>query len=363
MNISDISDINKYYLINWFKYYDKNDFKLKELFALISEDDQFVEINSSDTKEIIQFIKDNYEIGYTLIFPIYSQDFKGNSLNDFCNQAKRLHHEIYKILNFIFTIDKNIFKMNLIIPLRDVWKGPRPIRTKIQNLLYKQIRNCYVLTPTIVDKAFNQFIMNDDENKSLSLKQKEQIIDRSRSFPTFYCYKMYKFNNDVINKIAVSGQRKSSKYPERANLPKYNTDVIVLSYNMGERISNDSTGYLNRLHKYKCCFASNHRKIRGSPVLKFYEILSTGSLLLCSNKDMKSHEAIGLENRINCIIINFDDVEELQNTLNYILEPSNVEEINKIRRNGHELARTIYTANNRYNQFKQLLNNIINIKG
>ncbi|GAH16660.1 unnamed protein product, partial [marine sediment metagenome] len=253
--------------------YDKNDLKLKKLFKLILEDDQFVEINSKDTKEIIDFICNNHKINYTLIFPIYSQDFKGNRFN---HQAEKMLHEEHTLVKFIQTIDANIFKMNIIIPLRDVWNG-RPIRTKLNRLLYKNLKNCYILTPTMIDEAFNKYIMNDKENKSLTIKQKKQIIAKSSSFPTFYCYKLLNFNNNAINKIAVSGKRKSYKYPERATLPKYNKNVIVLSYNYGERISNNSTGYLNRLHKYKCCFASNYAKVRGSPVLKFYEILSTGS--------------------------------------------------------------------------------------
>ena len=355
-----INDIEKVYMINWFTYYDRNNLKLKQLFEYIQNDDMFIEINDVTTKDIITFIKDNYESKYILLFTIYSQDFKNNknytNWNSMVNIMNIYLKQLYNIINYTRSLDKHKCHIKIVISPMDIFNGT-PQRTRLNRLLYTYPENHFIMPGTINLKSFRKYIIDHSENRTLTNETKHLLLNKTRCFTPFCCYKILEFNQNPINKIAVCGKI-ISLYPERTKLIKY-LNVNIISYNWNDRLSNNNINFLKKIHNYKCCFVSNPKRTHiDSPVLKFYEILSTGSLLLCSTLDKQSHKYLGLENNINCIMIDFNDSNKITDTIKYILDPVNEVIINKIRGEGHKLAKEVLTPLSRYQHLKDIINTL-----
>ena len=172
-------------------------------------------------------------------------------------------------------------------------------------------------------------------------------------FPKFiFNSDIQQFNNNPINKILISGSV-SAYYPFRKYFISLNNpNVQVLSQN--DNIRGDD--YMKYLNKYLCCFSCC--SVPHTPYItnKFFEIPGCGSLLLAHDEYIKEPlQSIGFidgENYISCNKINLID------KVNFICNPDNINEINRIRLNGYELVKNNHTEINRY---KQLYNLIIQV--
>lgn len=344
-----ITDESKVYLINWFKYYDINNLKLSKLFKLILDDDRCVVVDNVSTKDITDFIKANKDREYKLFFPIYSQDFKnaskkskwvdvvGSDLVGFLNEQI----EVAKVLTSLEKVS-----LKVVFCIRDIYFGLHN-RTVLNKLLYRFPNNHIIALPLISLDSFVSYIKTIGVNPRLTT--------RCVLFNTFHCYHIADFKDNPKNTICVSGKINRS-YPERVSVLKY-PGVEKLEYNWNYRLNNDTSGYINTLSNHIACFVSNYRTPHiDSPVLKFFEILASGSLLVCSKRDSNICKKMGLVHKENCFVI---DQANIGKSINEILSPKNREQIDLIRKEGYKLAIEKFNPQNKYLEFSSLLDKLL----
>lgn len=142
-----------------------------------------------------------------------------------------------------------------------------------------------------------------------------------------------KFNSNPINKILLCGS-KTKEYPARKKLNTiagYNNNIDVLKN--GIYLGYEYVKYLNT---YLCCFTCCANRNLPYIIGKFFEIPSSGSLLLAYDEFVKD-ELVNLGfidgvNYISCSLTNMDE------KIAYITDPNNLEKINEIRKNGYEFV-------------------------
>lgn len=192
-------------------------------------------------------------------------------------------------------------------------------------------------------------------------KYKENII-----FINYWCCyntSFIKFNENPIKKLLLSGAMYKQHYPERRRLLRLN---IVANYkHTGYRkIDNldkqNIQTYNLELNKYFACFSSsvyvksltsNKSENTHAILLKTFEILAAGSLLVMPLKEEEYIKEIGLENMINCYLIDFS--KDIQSQINYIFE--NIELFNKIRREGQIHAKENLNSTKKIEELKSLI--------
>lgn len=127
---------------------------------------------------------------------------------------------------------------------------------------------------------------------------------------------------------------------------------------------NTDEDYTTRLNKYICCFASSvyikHFKDNQihnihAILLKVYEILASGSLLLCPKSEEPYLNEIGLFHKQNMFIIDMNNIDP---TITFILSLNNRNLIDSIRKKGHEYAKNKLNSKLKYIEIKDKLNNL-----
>ena len=176
-------------------------------------------------------------------------------------------------------------------------------------------------------------------------------------YPPFVDEDLYvDFNIKPIIKVLLSGS-KTKEYPARKKLNKIaskNSNIVVLKH--GKYSGHEYIKYLNT---FLCCFTCCANKSLPYIVAKFFEIPSSGSLLLAYDEfvkdELKNLGFIDGKNYISCSLNNIED------KINYILNPINLNEINQIRKNGYEFVWSKHTQSHRLNYVNNfVINNIIN---
>lgn len=218
-------------------------------------------------------------------------------------------------------------------------------RHQYRDYLYKNVKNYKLITPCIDNQ---DFILWGEKNGY-------NIDNVSIGLCPFYCYHIMPFNKKPIKKICFWGKIDPT-YQERVKLRRLkfnNVDIIPYKTFNG---NNDYKRYLSRLNKYICCIVTGVNVFRNSAILmKYFEVLSTGALLIASKKDIVMMNKIGLVHAKNCFICNFDDNKNIRQSINYIINPKNKNLIDRIRKKGYELGKKL-SATNKYNEL-QLFNN------
>jgi protease II len=82
--------------------------------------------------------------------------------------------------------------------------------------------------------------------------------------------------------------------------------------------------FIKRLSKYITCFTSSVHDTH-CILMKVFEILSSGSILIYPKKEEEYIQNIGLVDRKNCFLINFN--ENIQEQINFVLSYENREYI------------------------------------
>ena len=294
-------------------------------------------LNIQDTKNFIN--KNNNKIT-KIIF--YFWDDK--------NADPKIYDFYLEIINFIQS--KNDIKANIFIFTFDFWiRGPgcyKQLITKIYTPInYKVISFAYNIQHlriflTIENKCISNIIYNN--------------------FWAAYKVSYQPFNNNPILKIFLSGVINNS-YQERQKIKNLNSAYIFeYKYNYQD-IRNNNINYNNELNKYIACFNSSvyvkniHNKLENTHavLLKTFEILVSGSLLIMPLIEEKYLNNIGLFHKKNCYLINTNNSEHIIHDINYILDNKNLNEINIIRKQGQTDAINIYNYDNKFIE----LNNII----
>jgi hypothetical protein len=210
----------------------------------------------------------------------------------------------------------------------------------------------------VITFAHNIEQLNEFHNTSYNT-YKNNIIHNN--FWCSYNSSFVKFNNNPINKILLSGTCTIS-YPERLILKQMKN--IAYHNNRKEVIDTSINNYCKTLNKYLCCFSSSvivysdrtftKKKMKNTHIIlqKTFEILSTGSLLLYPLKEKKYIEKIGLFNKKNCWLLDFNS--DIQKQLDEILDISNRKTIDEIRLNGQNHAINNLNSDKKFNEIKKI---------
>lgn len=175
-----------------------------------------------------------------------------------------------------------------------------------------------------------------------------------------------KFNENPVNKILISGHLNKEIYPDRdyiVNLSKtneYNDKLVYFKpdyngYHIKEHDRDKTYGYkyYNLLNNYICCVVDE--SVRNYILAKVFEILASGSLLLVFNKNTKHiYEYLGLYDGVHYLSTTIDDFE---NKIDFILNPSNKFIIDEIRMNGYKILNKKHYYKNRCEYIHKILNN------
>ena len=109
--------------------------------------------------------------------------------------------------------------------------------------------------------------------------------------------------------------------------------------------------------KYIASFTCYAKPIFPYIVRKFFEIPSTGCLLVANDDFVKKHmKELGFEDNVNYISVTDKNVE---NKIKYILDPKNKQKIDEIRRNGQKLIVDRHLDVHRVEYITEICNKLI----
>lgn len=331
--------------------------KYNNTFVILPEN--YIPSNEKSHDLLLYYFKTYYNLIYLNIDNIKKFINNNNNSNNkiifYFLETNIYNPNIYnfylKIINFIQ--GKNDIKSNIFIFTFDFWiRGPGCYSQLIAKTFspknYKVITFAFNLQHlkiflTIENTYTNNIIYN---NYWASYKESYQP-----------------FNNNPILKIFLSGVI-CDNYPERQILKSLNYKYIYhYEYNLSDTNKN-TNNYNIELNKYIACFTSsvyvnnikNELENTHAILLKVFEILASGSLLIMPLIEEKYLNNIGLFHKLNCYLININDSNQIISDINYIIDSKNRNEINIIRKKGQD------DAINNYNYEKKFieLNNIIN---
>lgn len=168
------------------------------------------------------------------------------------------------------------------------------------------------------------------------------------------------FNNNPIKKILLSGEIGEKHYPERKLMLSLN-NIEHYTYNMND-VNNTNNNYNKVLNSYIACFTSSvyiyneteQKMVNTNMILlKTFEILASGSLLLMPISEDIYLQKIGIINKENCILLDFN--KDLNEQISFILDIENLNYINNIRYNGYLHAKKKLNSHNKFIEFQNLL--------
>jgi hypothetical protein len=197
-------------------------------------------------------------------------------------------------------------------------------------------------------------------NKNLE-QHKTNII----SWDMHNCYDkcFVDFNTNPIKKILVSGAVSEYGYPERFKLLNFKN---VCQKEMSNNAWIDEAAYSNHLNQYICCFSSSvypnnlttsKHEYSHLIILKTYEILGSGSLLLSPLSHKHELARIGLIEDMNCIFIDMTDNTKIQEKIDFILDDKNRDFIDNVRKNGQNYGKNNLNSLKKYEILKELIIN------
>jgi hypothetical protein len=261
-----------------------------------------------------------------------------------------IKNEIYQLIKILNKYKLNKYNFKLFYIAGDIWPVEHNIylHNIIQTILkadnYKVIHVSLNIGHlcNIWDKFFN---LNKYINNFSYLQ-----------FNYYYDGIEIDYNPTPINKVILSGNININIYPERLQLKELNLpNVYHLEFcQLSE--------YTKELNKYLCSFVSNvsmwnpgtKSKVNTKfLLLKYLEVLASGSLLLAEKCIQKEFETIGLISGLNCYMTSMNDIKS---SIDYILNPENIDKINEIRLNGYNFYKDykIRMDNDFNNMFKDI---------
>jgi len=240
--------------------------------------------------------------------------------------------------DFHLVVEKLCPSISVVLFIDDIHHGPDHMGTRTQVIQSSKINFFtygYVLDKSLYPKIPNNYFLPHSA---------QWIIG---------------FNPNPINKILISG-RVSDIYPDRKYLinlaKKTKSKFDVLKCNVPYRgviSESDIFGknYYEYLNKYICCFVDTPRDYI---VAKNFEICAGGSLLLCANSQLIDvYDKLGFVDGFNYISCSMSNICE---KIDWILNPANLNQVNKIRLSGQELIKKLHTSSKRYDKVLEILN-------
>ncbi len=323
-------------------------FFCKNYIPLNSKSHDLVNIHFKNDPEFT--IKTDLSVEYVLDF-LNKHRHNPNIYVIFYTQMRQ-SYEI-PILSFLSKFHPDTFKMKVIFFTFDFWRRADPPPNCVIPQTYSTVtrkifqpKNHYTFT----------FAKNREQLSNLSWcsnselePYKDRIIFDTNVWSS-YNSAFEDFNPDPETRVCVSGSINRNHYPERFQmelLSKTESMVIILPWIIDDQ-------YGKKLNRYLCCFASPVHSVLGINthlvLLKVFEILASGSLLLCPNTEEKYLNEIGLYHNKNCVLCDMKDISKVVNELVLL---SNREKINQIRKRGYLFAKTHFTSEMKYKQIKR----------
>ena len=159
------------------------------------------------------------------------------------------------------------------------------------------------------------------------------------------------YNNNPINKLLIYGCSSKRVYPARFYLKNIKNNFIDI---LDHKDNIYGINLMNYISNYLCTFASCSNEKTPYLVLKFFEIPSTGSLLLAYDEHIKLQmQELGFIDGINYISCDFSNMIE---KVKWITDIKNREKVDKIRENGYYFVRKYHTRNERFNKLDKIIN-------
>ena len=251
-------------------------------------------------------------------------------------------------LNILAFIKNNKIYCKIFFILIDFWKIPDPGREKQHKFI------------SDVFQAQNyKVICSANDVPQLCELNNENFLPFSNNIIFLNIWSCYNssfcdFNNSPIESILISGHTNFC-YPERHKMTLAK-NTVYYHYNNYD-INSVNNNYNLVLNKYLCCFYSsvflfNHVKNEMTSInvilLKAFEILATGTLLLAPKTEETSLKMIGLIYKENYLTIDFNT--DLNKQIDIIFDKNNRDNINKIRYNGYIHAKENLTTEKKFLQ-------------
>lgn len=327
-------------------------------------------------KKFLLFDKDNIEIfnpkAHDIFFKYLSKNcqkiyFNFLELKNFIEENKKENIILFYYVRF----KRNNFTNNFIKFLNDF--GKINIKVYIFTFDFWKYKNTYIENDIFVDNVFkaknhkvitfcnNLEQLNFFHNFDYS-NYKNNII-----FNNIWCCYDNSFcdiNINPLKKILISGAISNEHYPERFilnNFIRKNKHICKYNYNKNDLLKN-TNNYSLTLNKYFACFSSSvyvqrnndHKKYYNTHILllKTFEILATGSLLVMPKKEEEYLKKYGLIHNENCYLIDFS--KNIIEQINYIF--NNIDNYNIVRKNGQKIAKEKFIYEVKVNEIKNLLN-------
>jgi hypothetical protein len=351
-----------YILLNWKKYRSYENMKeFVEFTDKLENNINFKFIDLPNIESIKNYIQENKKSNIKIIFPITGRMHNPN----FVCEA---NIEMINILTWYY--NSNINLKLYFIPC-DPWMYN--VNRELFKTLYKfQNKNIKVIYQFLDDHDYVRNKLKLLDSKDLTkvigkvhpMKIRENVLFCIGN----YAYKksFIPFNKNPINKISISGVLKYNKsnnkpcyfqrnkyikilknYPDiferikangRQRLPKYDGDS-----------NNDFNITLNKYigNIYTTIFDFSSSLV----LLKFFEILASGSLLIVSNKEKKICRKLGMKKKIHFLTLDNDDEITIIKEIKSILNPKNRSKIDKIRKNGQLFCQKNLNVDFMYNIF------------
>ena len=357
----------KYVLLNWDKWkaYEKQT-EWYELLDLLRNDTDFYFTPNLSLNEIKTFIISHNQENIGIIFPV-----TGRATNTFLECIQ----EMTQCLHFINNTLKETNLTFYFIP-SDVFYCAT--NAKLLELINASQRDNIKIIYTMLD--LDDYTDNVSTKNSNTMSRFEEIRGKLPQllYPEKVLFSPYinyayelcfiPFNDNPINKISLGGHIEGSgnnePYYERLlyhnTLKNYPTKYERIIGDRTDRIPSSHNPLKNKfslsLNKYLCSIYTGVWDFKKSLVLlKFYEILGSGSLLLVSITQKLICDKLNLVENKHYKTINIYDITGMMTTIDYILDLNNRTEIDQIRKNGQEFCFNHFRADTSYKVFKTIL--------
>jgi hypothetical protein len=169
-----------------------------------------------------------------------------------------------------------------------------------------------------------------------------------------------KYNLEPKNEIFLSGCMNAETYPMRQKMfelkDKYQIDVLSHPKYCKNKLHN-ITGkkFIEKINEYRFAFTCCSNKRTPYMVQKFFEIPGSGALLIAYDKHIKPQMIeLGFKDMINYISVDEINLEE---KIQWVLDPNNLEIIEKIRLEGYNFINSTHTHEIRIKNLLLYLNN------
>ena len=273
--------------------------------------------------------------------------------------------EFVKIISFNDLNDEYFNCKNLLINgKRNVKKFNKFIMDNNKLNIIKNINIFFLLTGGIHHHLHTTFKYNIISTYSYALNIYLDNYNKNYWMPHMLRYNV-KYNNNPINKVLVSGAVNIKVYPNRhkmieksrlnSNIIHYKKPYVPDKNNINNNNAFFGRKYIKLLSNYLICYTDD--SIDSTPYLlsKFFEIMSSGALLLTTNKNTKKYfHKLGFIDEIHYISTTIEDIDK---KIEYLLNKENRKLVDEIRINGYNEVYKYNTIEHRTKQLNDILNN------